>query len=251
MILQKAAAAGGEPPSSFCYDSGMSVAAVIGEKQGVFFDLFHTLVSASVFPGRPTHEILGVKKSEWRQQTFAASHSRLTRSDLDPYQIIRSMARAIDPKIPESLIREATDQRAVRFEETLKNPPETTLMVLEALRKHGIATALITNADAIETSGWPSSPLSKLFDCTVFSWEVGYAKPDRKIYEHCLSQMGLESKEAAFVGDGGADELSGARAVGLTVVFAKGLMPELAPSETAKRERTAHYAIESLSELVP
>ena len=228
----------------------MSVAAVIRKKQGIFFDLFHTLVSADAAPGMPTHEILGVTKLEWRKQTFAASHSRLTRSDLEPYEIIRSMAQAIDPQIPESLIREATDQRAVRFVETLKNPPETTLRVLEALRDHGIATALITNADVIETSGWPRSPLSDLFDHTVFSWQVGYAKPDRKIYEHCLNQMELEPTEAVFVGDGGSDELSGARAVGLTVVFAKGLMPELAPSETSKRERTAHYAIESLSELV-
>ena len=102
----------------------MSIATVIGGKQGVFFDLFHTLVSADAVPGKPTHEILGVSKSEWREQTFAASHSRLTRSDLEPYEIIRSMAQAIDPQIPEALIREATDQRAVRFAETLKNPPD-------------------------------------------------------------------------------------------------------------------------------
>ena len=229
----------------------MSVAAAINGKQAIFFDLLHTLVSADAAPGKPTHEILGVTKPEWREQTFAASHSRLTRSDLEPYEITRSMAQAINPQIPETLIQEATAQRAARFEETLKNPPETTLRVLESLRAHGIATALITNADVIETIGWPRSPLSDLFDCTVFSWQVGYAKPNSRIYEHCLNEMQLDPTEAAFVGDGGSDELSGARAVGLTVVFAKGLMPELTASEISKRERTAHHAIDSLAELIP
>ncbi len=229
----------------------MAISTVVGEKRAVLFDLFATLVSPDKAPGVPTYEILGVEKSDWRKQTFGSSHARLTSDDMDPYQIIGSMARAIDPDISDSLIRDATDQRIARFEAILMNAPASTLTVLESIRSYGIRTALISNADLIETNGWGRSPLAPLFDCTVFSWQVGYAKPDKRIYFHCLDQMKLRPSEAAFVGDGGSDELSGARAIGLTTVFAKGLMPELACTEVRERESIAHHVVDALGELLP
>ncbi len=227
----------------------MSISTVVGEKRAVLFDLFATLVSPDKAPGVPTYEIL--EKSDRRKQTFGSSHARLTSDDMDPYQIIGSMARAIDPDISDSLIRDATDQRIARFEAILMNAPASTLTVLESIRSYGIRTALISNADLIETNGWGRSPLAPLFDCTVFSWQVGYAKPDKRIYFHCLDQMKLRPSEAAFVGDGGSDELSGARAIGLTTVFAKGLMPELACTEVRERESIAHHVVDALGELLP
>ena len=238
------------PPNAFCYDPLMAISIVVGEKRAVLFDLFATLVSPDKAPGVPTYEILGVEKTDWRKQIFSSSHARLTSDDVDPYQIIGSMAHAIDPNISDSLIRDATDQRIARFEAILKNAPASTLAVLESIRSYGIETALITNADLIETNGWSRSPLAPLFDCTVFSWQVGYAKPDKKIYYHCLDQMKLQPSEAAFVGDGGSNELSGARAIGLTTVFAKGLMPDLTQAEVRERESTAHHVIDELGELL-
>ena len=229
----------------------MVISEVISTKRAILFDLFATLVSTDIAPGVPTYEILGVEKSDWRKQTFGSSHARLTSDKMDPYEIIGSMAHAIDPHIPESLIRDATDQRIARFEAMLMNAPESTLTALESIRSHGIGTALITNADVIETNGWSGSPLASLFDCTVFSWQVGYAKPDKRIYYHCLEQMELEPSEAAFVGDGGSDELSGARAIGLTTVFARGLMPDLEPTEIRERESIANHVIDALEELSP
>lgn len=223
---------------------------IVDAKKAVFFDLFATLVSTDSAPGVPTYEILGVAKAAWRQQTFSATHSRLTRNDLQAEEIIRSMAHSIDPGISDSLIQEATDQRIARFDEMLRSAPEATLSVLETLKSRGVTTALISNADVIETSGWNRSPMARLFDHAVFSCHVGFAKPDRRIYEHCLGLTGLTSNDAVFVGDGGSQELVGARAVGLTVVFSKGMMPELTEEEVAQRERAAHHVINSLPELL-
>lgn len=228
----------------------MSVATTIAHKRAVFFDLFATLVSTDIAPGVPTYEILGVTKAAWRQQTFSATHSRLTRNDLKAHEIIRSMAHAIDRNIPESRIREATDQRITRFDEMLTTPPEVTLDVLDSLRRQGLKTVLISNADVIEIDAWHRSPMAGLFDHAVFSCHVGVAKPDPHIYEHALELTGLSPNDAAFVGDGGSQELQGARAVGLTAVLSKGLMPELTTTETAERERAAHFVIHSLAELL-
>lgn len=231
----------------------MMVSDVVSAKSGVFFDLFFTLVSTDVeddkFPR--TEEVLGVDKSAWRRQVFGTSHARLTGAETDPYQIVESMAHAIDPGIPGSVIREATDQRIARFEHVLTNVPESSLFVLDALRRAGLKIGLITNADIIETRAWEHSPLAPLFDATVLSWRVGFAKPDARIYRHGLELLNLSASQCVFVGDGGSDELSGAQAVGLTSVFTTSLMPELTPGEIRQRESHADHVVDKLEELLP
>jgi putative hydrolase of the HAD superfamily len=227
------------------------VADAVATKDAVIFDLFFTLVSTDIkveeFP--PTHEVLGVDKAMWRQQTFGTSSARLTGAEMDPYKIVGSMAHAIDPMISSTVIREATDQRIHRFEHILLNVPDTTISTLKTLRRSGHKTALVTNADSIETRAWDKSPLAPLFDVTVMSWEVGFVKPDARIYNHCLDLLGIPAARAVFVGDGGSRELWGAKAVGLSAVFAKGLMPELTEQEIRSREDDADYTIDGLHEL--
>ena len=45
-------------------------------------------------------------------------------------------------------------------------------------------------------------------------------KPDHSIYKSILDQLGVAPRDAAFVGDGGSDELHGALTVGLRPYFA-------------------------------
>lgn len=233
--------------------ANMGSAALLADKRVVIFDLFFTLVSPDIdddeFP--PTYEVLGVDKMAWREQVFGTSNARLTGGEMDPYRIVGNMARAIDPSISDSTIRDATEQRIARFERVLMSVPETTISVLDALRTSDIKTALITNADVIETQGWDASPLASLFDVCIFSWRVGYAKPDIRIYNHCLERLGVSSSEAIFVGDGGSDELKGARAAGLTSIFVTGLMPELSDAEVRDRKSCADYTIGEIPELLP
>lgn len=222
-------------------------------KRGAIFDLFFTLVSTEVKKDefRPTYEILGVEKSEWRKQTFGSAHKRLIGLETDPYKIVGTMARAINPGISERTIRIATEQRIAMFEHILVDVPDASLDILIRLRHMGAKTALITNADVIETQSWDASPLAPLFDVTVLSWRVGYAKPDKRIYDHCMEQIGLPVGECIFVGDGGSDELSGASAVGLTPIFTTGIMPELEKDEIEAREQIAEHTISQLAELLP
>jgi phosphoglycolate phosphatase-like HAD superfamily hydrolase len=54
----------------------------------------------------------------------------------------------------------------------------------------------------------------------VFSYEVGVIKPDQEIYTYACERLGVAPGDAWFVGDGGSDELRGARAAGLRPVWA-------------------------------
>ena len=222
--------------------------------RAVVFDLFATLVSpdASGFPGavRGSWEALGVAKADWRAQTFAEANRRLTGQVDDPFEIVRTMAHAIDPSISETRIRRASDERQARFRALLTHVPAESLTVLAALRERGIKTALITNADVIETAAWSDSPLDGMFDHVVFSWQVGVAKPDPAIYRHCLDSLDVPAACACFVGDGGSRELDGARSVGMTTVFTRQYLPIDDPEEIARRTALAHFTVDRLDELL-
>ena len=63
------------------------------------------------------------------------------------------------------------------------------------------------------------SEFEGLFDAEVFSSRVGLAKPDPRIYLHCCESLGIEPRQAVFVGDGANDELAGARRVGMEAIL--------------------------------
>ncbi|MCK4814863.1 hypothetical protein KA005_03760, partial [bacterium] len=69
--------------------------------KAVIFDLFHTLTSLESVraPGRGTSEILGVSRKEWNKQLLLYSEDRLRGKIRDPLEIIRKMARAINPDV--------------------------------------------------------------------------------------------------------------------------------------------------------
>ena len=75
-------------------------------------------------------------------------------------------------------------------------------------------------------------------------------KPERKIYEICLNRLGVTPEETAFFGEGGASELQGAKAIGITTVMIVGVIKELWPEEIDRRKRHADFVIENLSELI-
>jgi putative hydrolase of the HAD superfamily len=89
-----------------------------------------------------------------------------------------------------------------------------------------------------------------LFDTAVFSCHVGYAKPEREIYEIALKRLSLAPADAVLVADGAMDELKGAKSVGLSTIMVTGLVKHLPPQSMEKRRQYADFVIESLGDLV-
>lgn len=226
---------------------------IVSAKKAVIFDLFHTLTSVESSTARgllPTSEVLGVDPTAWSDQIQKQSRDRLLGLKTDPFQIIADMARAIDPLVDDERIRLATENRMARFRAAILEIPDETVRVLTELKKRGKRLGLITNADVTEIAAWSESRVRHLFDSTVCSCAVGLMKPDREIYELSLSELGVQAAEAVFVGDGGSDELEGARRAGITAVMMAGIIRKLRPDDVAKRAVQADYVIESLSELL-
>jgi putative hydrolase of the HAD superfamily len=79
---------------------------------------------------------------------------------------------------------------------------------------------LLTNSPApFVRSIMSENCLNDLFDSIVVSSEVGYAKPEHRIYDIMLSQLSISPKDALMIDDN-PDNISGAAAIGMAgIVF--------------------------------
>jgi HAD superfamily hydrolase (TIGR01509 family) len=109
---------------------------------------------------------------------------------------------------------------ALRREVTRKGlvPVPGAVETIAALRERGLKTGLITVCSEDVVSLWAETDFHGLFDAEVFSAAVGLRKPDPQIYGIALEKLGVEAKDAMFVGDGANDELGGAERVGMTAI---------------------------------
>jgi putative hydrolase of the HAD superfamily len=95
------------------------------------------------------------------------------------------------------------------------------ITLLKKLKEHGIRLAMLSNCSSEEVTAIRQSSLCPYFDTLVLSYEVGLSKPDPLIYKRVLEELRLPAAECFYVGDGGSNELEGARAAGMDTVQAK------------------------------
>jgi len=228
-------------------------AEIIASKHAVIFDLFHTLTSLEWSQGTAqplTHQLLGVPREAWNEQLFFRSRDRLVGRQTDAVDIVTDMARAIDPAITDEVIAAAVENRIARFADALAAIPPATQAVLAELKARGKRIGLLSNADVMEVAAWSASPIAGAFDSELFSCHAGCCKPEPEIYRLSLEQLGVSSSEAVFVGDGGSNELSGARDVGLTTIMMSGVIRHLWPEQIPQRRRHADAEVACLDELL-
>ena len=96
------------------------------------------------------------------------------------------------------------------------------------LNDHQTRLAVLSNCFAEDVTAWADGPLARLFDCTVFSFQEGLAKPDSAVYELACRRLGVRPADAVFVGDGGHEELTGAAPAGLPYVSGSVVLAPLA-----------------------
>lgn len=230
-----------------------TASAIVEAKRAVIFDLFHTLTALeSTWGGgrAGTYGMLGVSREAWQRQLLENSWERLIGAERDPVAIVTRMAHAIDPTISQDRIQAAVENRIERFAAALIEVPEPVQQVLRTLKRRGKLLGLISNADVMEVAAWEHSPIARLFDAVVLSCEVGCAKPGREIYQICLRRLGVKAGQAVFIGDGGSNELQGAREVGMATILMAGIIRQLWPEKIAQRAGQADCVIDGLCELL-
>lgn len=189
---------------------------IASEIKCVCFDLFHTLVNVGLVPkeiGVHTAEFLNINRNAWSKAIYSNLHE--IRQHSDPFQMMKTLVHSIDTEISLEKIKAATQQRQLMFDYALENVSDAILQTLAKLKSKGIKLALISNASTAEVGAWPRSPLQAYLEPAIFSCEAGYAKPEKQIYQIALDAFSVAAKHTLFVGDGGSNELAGAKQVGM------------------------------------
>ncbi len=218
--------------------------------KAVFFDLFFTLIYPQYFTGKNEYDVVGISAEEWEHYAENSDlyKERALGEIKDEREIIDRIIYSMPYKISEKQMIEILNLRQARMQKALFEVDEKILHTIREIHEKDIKTCLISNADVIDCKYWTQSPLASFFDEAVFSCDVGMMKPDLKIYEYALSRLNVKADESLFIGDGGSDELAGARRVGMKTVLTEYLdKKEDEKSEILLRE--ADYYIKQFDEL--
>jgi putative hydrolase of the HAD superfamily len=193
-------------------------AQVVGRPRSAFraviFDLWNTLAE---WPDAEWSEVrrgfagrLGLTPDEFDQRWYGeVAEAREMGSLADALAHFDASADVVAELVG---ARHAVTRQALR-------PTAGAVETLAELRRRGFRIGLITVCTDDVPALWPETAFHGLFDAEVFSCSVGLRKPDPRIYELALKQLGVKAREAVFVGDGANDELAGAERVGMTAVL--------------------------------
>ena len=121
------------------------------------------------------------------------------------------------------------------------------LPTLAELRDRGARTAIVSNTPwGSPAKDWAPEVdhhgLTDAVDAVVFCVDVGWRKPTPQIFEHALARLGVEARDAAFVGDDPRHDIAGAQRSGLDAIL-------LDPTGGSACDRCR--CIRSLAELIP
>jgi putative hydrolase of the HAD superfamily len=98
-------------------------------------------------------------------------------------------------------------------------PREIVFDVLATCRDRGLRVGLLSDCNDDVPRIFRELSIAPMFDALGFSCELGTLKPAAHAYLEVCRRLGVEPQNCAYIGDGGSNELRGARQVGMTAVF--------------------------------
>ncbi len=185
--------------------------------KAVLFDLFETLITEShTAPVRASSlgGALGLEPEAFRRE-WNARRARIVLGTLGfgeaLAEIATTLRRGVDRSTVERLCEDRMGEKATLFQQI---EPEV-LALVGALRRRDIQLGVVSNCFAEDVQSWSTCPLAPHFQCVLFSFAVGLAKPNPEIYREATRRLGVDPQAAIFIGDGTDNELVGAEHAGL------------------------------------
>ena len=191
--------------------------------KAVIFDLFETLITEWGHKKYTKNEMcanLGFERTAfdvfWDKKEQDRYIGSLSFEDSLLY-VSEKCGKTLDATTLSNIIDKRIKTKSVCFEYVL---PEV-FQLLRTLKGMGLQTAIISNCSSEEVKFLKESELYNYFDEVILSYEVHMKKPDSCIYEEAAKRLDVALDECIFVGDGGSNELIGAKSVGMKAIQAK------------------------------
>lgn len=166
-------------------------------------DAFHRVMRAApprVFPEAPAEQIDAREKQWWRERvrsTFLATDSTVRFPDFDAFF--------------DALWEEYSGDRSWRA-----RPGASEL--LAQLEQGGLRLAVVSNFDRRLREILAALGLAQRLAAIVLPADCGAEKPDERIFEAALAELGVPASACVYVGDDPARDLAGATRAGLVAV---------------------------------
>jgi putative hydrolase of the HAD superfamily len=194
--------------------------------KAVIFDLFETLVSEFTNGDRISNrsynylDFLGISNEDFKQAWSSRQQQRMEGYFPDYPSVVKDIIENAGLRYHRETVHYLFDKRIEEKKLPFLNIRPDIIKLLNDLRDDGMKLGLVSNCTEEEVRGWNKSELAPFFDQVLFSYQVGMAKPDIRIYELACEQLSVTPEEAVFIGDGGSDELNGANQAGLQALQA-------------------------------
>jgi len=174
------------------------------------------------------------ERAFWGRQNMQEARRRIT------------LAALTNEGVPPGLCQQIADDMT-EWKESGVRPFDGALETLQLLREHGHKLALLTNGSAaFQRRKLARYALEPLFELVLIEGELGYGKPDPRVFRSALAHFAIEAHQAWMVGDNLDADIAGAREVGIAGVWhdAHGTgLPALSPVVPER-------VIQHLSELI-
>ena len=134
--------------------------------------------------------------------------------------------------------RSIADRVARRFlGNALRTIAENVPLLSELARRYRLG--IVSNFYGNLTRVCDDAGIRSFFDVLVDSAEVGWTKPDPRIFQRALGTLGVSASAATFIGDSLPRDMAGARAVGMRHIWLAGAEPS-ADGPCCRGDRQIH-----------
>ena len=219
-------------------------------KKVVFFDLFFTLADL-IYQTENEFTLLNITRQQWEAsaENTKTYTLRATGGVANETEMLASMVAGLPFAVTDTQLEKLICIRNDRMKKALTEIHPDILFTLKQLKEKGVKLCLISNADIIDKKYWSISPLAMLFDDVIFSCDVGIVKPNKEIYQLAAERMSTTADKCFFVGDGGSDELAGAKSCGFTTVLTEFLIVKDRQTKE-KITKSADFIISDFKEIL-
>jgi HAD superfamily hydrolase (TIGR01549 family) len=168
-------------------------------------------------------------KAEWpffyeKYMSVRAQQLQVQKQTLKEYNMCERVARTlsalgIDISARSELVKKAIEDHYDSYESYVCEDKEapTTLRALRARYKLGLITNFAYPPTIYKLL--ERFRLGQFFDSVVISGEVGWVKPNPKIFQFALSALELKAEQCVFIGDDVEADINGAKGVGMKAIL--------------------------------
>lgn len=182
--------------------------------RGILFDFWGTLVENGIYPS-PTKQVKYILKNKDPFHAYVVRFEKalMLQKFEDLFEGFKNVAKSFETEVPQHRLEKLV--AAWNKNKLLAKPFPDTIETLKDLKK-SYKIGLVANSDCFSVPEvLEKFNLTSLFDTIKLSYELGYLKSDKELFEAALKDMNLNKDDVVMVGDSIESDMHGSMDAGI------------------------------------